>query len=259
MILASASAFMPAKAQTNRYEGIWQLTVPSRNNEKSKVNFIPIWKVYYPNGKFAVMMWKHNENSSFLTFEGTYKIINDSILQENVPSKEKEGQTDENKIKVHFVNNNLINTFHHFDKSEGNWQELWKRITSKDDDSDMPYIKSLDENKPKVAQDLNGVYLATEKMPEYPNGGQEGIIKHIEKTISYPAEAQKQGLEGVSIIRFIVNEKGKPESLQIIRSSAPILDKEAARVIKTLQFKPGMHNGKKVKVYMTVPVKFRLK
>ena len=51
----------------------------------------------------------------------------------------------------------------------------------------------------------------------------------------------------------------KTENLQIMRSSYPILDEEAKRVISKLSFIPGMHDGKKVKVYMTIPVNFKLR
>ena len=61
------------------------------------------------------------------------------------------------------------------------------------------------------------------------------------------------------MVRFVVNEDGKPQDFQIMHSSFGLLDNEALRVIKTLRFIPGRHNGKKVKVYLTVPVRFVLK
>ncbi len=42
------------------------------------------------------------------------------------------------------------------------------------------------------------------------------------------------------MVRYVVNEKDKPEYMKIVRSSHPILDAEAKRVIAKLTFVPGM-------------------
>lgn len=90
-------------------------------------------------------------------------------------------------------------------------------------------------------------------MPEIKGGQQELYSK-----IKYPKQAQRAGIEGRVIVQFIVDEEGRVTKPQIIRGLGHGLDEEVLRVLQLIRFKPGIQNGKFVKVKMTQAVKFTL-
>lgn len=251
------SAFSQEKT-SKKIEGIWQLVIPSRNISDNQKKFVDTWKIYSGDGTYTIMSNNTPTGISMLKAQGKYTVVNDSVVKETneISQTGKAEKTD--CIKVEFIGKELMNTYHNINSKEGIWEELWKRVSTNADDSDMEYLNTEKDNY-KVSRDLDGIYTVTEKMPEYSGGSYEDLVKKVSQTVVYPEEAQKKGLEGITLVRFVVNKKGKTENLQIMRSSYPILDEEAKRVISKLSFIPGMHDGKKVKVYMTIPVNFKLR
>jgi protein TonB len=62
------------------------------------------------------------------------------------------------------------------------------------------------------------------------------------------------------IVQFVVGKNGKIKDVEVVRSGGdPSLDKEAARVIKSMpQWIPGKQRGVPVRVKYTAPVNFKL-
>jgi len=122
-----------------------------------------------------------------------------------------------------------------------------------------PEANVIEELKP--AQEVSGedkVYTKIEKMPQYP-GGEKELLSYIARNLRYPVEAQKKGIQGKLIVRFIVTKSGKVENAEVVRGLDPILDQEGLRVVNTLaDWIPGEQNGKKVSVYYTLPIAFKL-
>jgi len=106
------------------------------------------------------------------------------------------------------------------------------------------------------------VFTICEVMPEYGEGGSAALMKFLSKNIKYPDYSMDNGLEGTVYISFVVNKEGSLEDIRPIRevSGAPDLTLEAIRVIKLTEgkWKPGMQNGKLVKVNFNLPIKFKL-
>jgi len=75
----------------------------------------------------------------------------------------------------------------------------------------------------------------------------------------YPRRARKLGYEGVVILDVQVDENGVVNDLKILESSGhEILDNAAVSSVKRWQFEPGTSNGKKVKMWVKVPIRFQL-
>jgi TonB family protein len=101
-------------------------------------------------------------------------------------------------------------------------------------------------------------YMVVEKMPMFP-GGEKALMSFISSKIKYPVIAQENGSQGKVLVRFVVNENGFVEHAEVLRSVEPSLDKEALRVVNLLpDWMPGEHNGKKVPVYYTLPITFKM-
>lgn len=241
----------------SKIEGIWQLTIPARNDDRTDIGYLPYWKVYSSDGTYKVFFWKSAQEGAIITSDGSYALEGDTVIVETVGYSTSLKRGTVNRIGIELIGDGLMNTHHHVTESNEKWQELWQKVTENPGTANKPYIKAPASNS-MPQRDLNGVYFYTDQKPSYP-GGEKALQQHIAESINYPTDALKNGMDGTTIIRFIINEKGKPESLQIIRSSFPPLDSEAARVIRTLTFKPATNHGKKVKVYYTIPVNFKIK
>ncbi len=102
------------------------------------------------------------------------------------------------------------------------------------------------------------VYEIVQVEPEYPGGINE-LLKTLGMNLRYPAEAMATNIQGRVVVRFVVTEKGKIASPEVIKSVSPELDAEAIRVLQTLSdFNPGTIDGKPVSVYYTLPITFKL-
>ena len=86
------------------------------------------------------------------------------------------------------------------------------------------------------------------------------MLRYVAENIKYPVIAQENGVQGRVVCQFVVEKDGKPSNIKVVRSSGDdSLDKEAVRVISSMpKWKPGMQQGKPVRVTFTLPVAFRL-
>ena len=99
-------------------------------------------------------------------------------------------------------------------------------------------------------------YEAVEQMPYFP-GGESEMMKFIRENIQYPDSANKYGIQGRVILRFVVTETGTIENITVLRSLDPACDKEAIRLLKSMpKWIPGKQNDEIVSVYYTLPIAF---
>ncbi len=94
-----------------------------------------------------------------------------------------------------------------------------------------------------------------EQMPEF----RGDLIAWLSANLRYPDAAREMGVAGRSVIEFVVNEDGSIEAARVARSAHPLLDAEALRVVGAMpKWKPGKQNGRKVRVFFTLPIGFEL-
>jgi TonB family protein len=97
-----------------------------------------------------------------------------------------------------------------------------------------------------------------ESMPEFP-GGEDSLMAFIGKNCHYPIGEFDTICKRVVITQFSVDEQGRVGDIKILRRLQPAFDAEAIRVIRLLpRFKPGSQMGKPVKVYYSLPFKFKM-
>lgn len=95
-------------------------------------------------------------------------------------------------------------------------------------------------------------------MPCYP-GGPNALMRYIASNVKYPAEAQKNGIQGRVVVSFVVDVDGGISNVEVVRPVDPSLNKEALRVVKSMpKWIPGRQNGEYVRVRYNVPIAFRL-
>lgn len=107
-------------------------------------------------------------------------------------------------------------------------------------------------------EERNKIYTVVEKQPQFVGGISE-MMGFIQKSINYPKEAAKMGIEGKVIVGFNVLENGTLEDIQVLNGIGYGCDEEALRVVSIMpKWEAGEMAGKKVVVKMTIPIKFRL-
>ncbi len=75
----------------------------------------------------------------------------------------------------------------------------------------------------------------------------------------YPPLAKRMGEEGKAVLRVLVNDKGRPEQIEVQKSSGSArLDEAARQAVSRALFKPFIEDGKPVAAYAIVPINFQL-
>ena len=116
-----------------------------------------------------------------------------------------------------------------------------------------------------AANDINLLY--PDKEPPYryaeksaePIGGYEAIRKFIEDNMKYPKKARKEGIVGTVFVEFVIEKDGSISNAKVFHGLRPDLDAEAVRVISMMpKWKPAEHQGKIVRQFFSLPVKFTI-
>ena len=120
-------------------------------------------------------------------------------------------------------------------------------------------LTTVSAQKTVVAQKNQKVFDVVEQMPEYP-GGIQALFEYLSQNVKYPADAEKQKVEGRVIATFVVETDGSISSIEVVKPAFPSLDAEAIRVLSGMpKWTPGKQSGKEVRVKYTVPINFNLK
>jgi len=172
-------------------------------------------------------------------------------------------------------------------KTEKTVQQVSQKQTKSTVKFTAPVIKKDESTKEKI-------YVKVDNMPMYP-GGEGELLKYIFQNLKYPVIAQQNGIQGKIIIRFVVSSTGKVVNAKVVKSilknvkminevvsvgygvrndtvekgtmkkqiqpgtDMKPLEKEAIRLVNSIpDFTPGEMNGKKVSVYYTLPITFKL-
>ncbi|GBD92801.1 gram-negative bacterial tonB protein [bacterium BMS3Abin05] len=99
------------------------------------------------------------------------------------------------------------------------------------------------------------IFVAYDQAPE-PIGG----FIAIQKNLKYPEIARKAGVEGTVIIQVLIDEKGRVIKTKVLKSLGNNgCDQAAIAAIVKTRWKPAMQRDKPVKVWVSIPVIFKLK
>jgi protein TonB len=113
---------------------------------------------------------------------------------------------------------------------------------------------------PEPVEEPDVILLVAEVKPKFP-GGELALQRFVAQNVIYPALARENGIQGTVHIRFEVTKTGKVGRIEVLNKTQDALLQDAAtNVIRKLpRFKPGMQNGKKVNVWYSIPISFKLK
>lgn len=120
-------------------------------------------------------------------------------------------------------------------------------------------LTTANAQKTVVSQKNQKVFEVVEQMPEYP-GGMMAMMEFLQDNMKYPADAEKQKVQGKVMVSFIVETDGSISDVKVMKNVFPSLDAEAIRVVKAMpRWTPGKQKGKVVRVHFSLPITYRLK
>lgn len=105
-----------------------------------------------------------------------------------------------------------------------------------------------------VEEEEHNPFIPVESMPTIIGG-----LESISKNIYYTEIAKRIGIEGKVIINALINKNGDVEDAMVLKGLLPELDEIALTAVKAAKFNPGMQRNKPVKVWVSVPILFKLK
>lgn len=97
------------------------------------------------------------------------------------------------------------------------------------------------------------IFVVVEELPEIIGG-----TAKLAAAVKYPSLARQAGLEGLVIVKIVVNADGTPSDPTILKSPGSALDSAAIDAVMQQRFKPGRQRGRAVAAYMAIPVRFQL-
>ncbi len=97
------------------------------------------------------------------------------------------------------------------------------------------------------------IFVVVEELPELIGG-----TSKLAADVQYPKLARQAGLEGLVIVKIVVNADGIPSDPTILKSPGTALDSAAIDAVMKQRFKPGRQRGRAVAAYMAIPVRFQL-
>lgn len=118
--------------------------------------------------------------------------------------------------------------------------------------------------------------------PTFP-GGDNVMMQYLARNIHYPRTASNYGLEGQTVVRFLVESDGSISEVSVVQNCITVEDRkpfqrlagdekkrtrervlemfaeEAVRVVSGMpKWKPGVRNGVPIKVWYELPINFRI-
>lgn len=97
------------------------------------------------------------------------------------------------------------------------------------------------------------VFDVVEEMPEFP-GGMPALMEFIRKNLRHDKAEKKERV----IIQIVVDKEGNATNPVVLRSTNPVLDEEALRIVSLMpKWKPGRQAGKNRNVQFVFPVAFK--
>ena len=215
---------------------------PKANLEKYKLLFLAISLIISLGLLVSAFQWQSPSTTEDFTNEGNIEeeeIMDVTRQDEEVEIEIPKDQQQQQQLEV-------------FDIVEDN-----EDIEDTDFDfSDFDEEEDIDLEEEVINDDE--IFIHVKNMPKFP-GGINALRSYIAKNVKYPTVAKENGIQGTVYLRFEVTKTGAVGKVELQKGVDPLLDDEAITVVKKLpRFTPGEQNGRKVNVWYSLPVTFRL-
>lgn len=242
---------------------------------------------FYPSGDTSLYMELKNGNGVYTEYHSSGVVMIHGDLENGLPSGTWFGYNSEGRKRVEMVCDSSLNHGGEMDFNIALMMIMWNasriktEIETNRNNNDLirldPYGVIESEEVPHVKEETVFVdeisdvpepvelTVVEEEIVEFPDvepefpGGKEKMAEYINQNIMYPEISIENQIEGKVYLGFIVEKDGSISNIKVLRGADPDLDREAKRVLRNMpKWKPGMYNGKIVRVRMILPIVFDL-
>ena len=113
-------------------------------------------------------------------------------------------------------------------------------------------------NGPRHAEEVEKAN-SPDKWPTFQGKGTDAFSQWVTSRLKYPKDAKAAHIDGTVKVKFVVGSNGGVQEVEVLQGVSPSLDAEAVRVVKSSpKWKPGIKDGKPIRVSYTLPVIFVL-
>lgn len=133
-----------------------------------------------------------------------------------------------------------------------------------DTDLSFPENAAKEDGEPERAESAREEEPAeesfsTDEQPRFMDGDGNAFYQYIRERVRYPRAAERNGIEGSVVVRFVIGSTGEIRDIRIVESPHSLLSNEVIRVIRTAPaWRPGKHGNVPVDVEGTLRMEFRL-
>jgi protein TonB len=124
-----------------------------------------------------------------------------------------------------------------------------------------PVLQDIDEGDLIIEAPREEIIIADEALPPsdvfIPYETPPVPIKPI--IPNYPEMARMAGVEGMVILLVLIDKDGTVRDVQVRKGIGAGLDEAAVEAVKKIPWTPAIQNSRPVAVWMSVPVRFRLR
>ena len=130
------------------------------------------------------------------------------------------------------------------------------------------------EETVQIINSKKKIFNVVDQMPIFPgcDEGLEGealtqcsnqkLLNFIYNNIKYPKEAQEKDIEGMVLVKFVVNTDGTIGHREYLKTLGHGMEETVGEMLdkmnSEIKWQAGVHEGKEVNVAFTLPVKFKL-
>lgn len=114
------------------------------------------------------------------------------------------------------------------------------------------------------------IYKTCDIMPRFPgcedpfisdeekeSCGKQKLLEFVYKNLEFP-EDERDRIDGMIVVQFVVDKEGNTNDITVVRSLNKACDKKAVEVVSSFpKWIPGEHDGKKVNVLYTLPIRMK--
>lgn len=138
-------------------------------------------------------------------------------------------------------------------------------VQSENSGMDLTPFSQNDWNRKESRQsymESRVLYDNPDVLPVYgkDNESMAALMNDLSRIITYPENAERNGIQGKVVVEFVVTKDGNVENFKIVKSVDPELDQNAIDAIKALpkKWQPGFVDGSPVDCYFNLPISYRL-
>jgi TonB family protein len=137
-------------------------------------------------------------------------------------------------------------------------EEEWEGLVLNNESTQAPLMEETEPDYDRLVDKLSQSTMEADSliMPFFSLTDKPKVIKQVSPI--YPELAREAGIEGRVVLKILIDTSGNVEKWEVVKGH-PLLVDPSIEAARNWKFKPGMINSRAVKVWMNIPIDFKLR